>query len=330
MAEKRGILVRDFSSFEKGLDLDAFVIDKTGTVTEGRWKLLEILPTGLLSRQEVLAKAISVEEQSQHHIASELKKRAPGASSTSLNATDVVVSANGIQGSVQGHEVRIGSRDFMKKELEQFEGRKDLIRLEPNAENSYVYMSTEGKLCAIFVFGDEVKKGSSETIDELKGRGYRLTLVSGDGNDATRAIARRIGLEESQGGKLPEDKAAFIKELQSGKFRVAMVGDGINDAPALAQADLGIALYSGGNLGQEAGDVTLMRGDLRQLLDFLGLAKRVGRKIRQNLAFSAAYNLIAIPVAMSGLLNPLIAVSAMLLSSLSVIGNTLLLIKRED
>jgi P-type E1-E2 ATPase len=247
-----------------------------------------------------------------------------------LNATGVVVSANGIQGFVQGHEVRIGSRDFVKKELEQFGRREDLIVLETNTENSYVYMSTDGKLCAVLVFGDEIKKGSSETIGELKGRGYRLSLVSGDGNDATRAIARRIGLEESHGGRLPEDKAAFVKKLQSAKFRVAMVGDGINDAPALAQADLGIALYSGGHLGQEAGDVTLMQGDLSQVLDFLDLARRVSRKIRQNLVFSGAYNLVAIPVAMSGLLNPLIAVSAMLLSSLSVIGNTLLLIKRED
>jgi P-type E1-E2 ATPase len=191
-------------------------------------------------------------------------------------------------------------------------------------------MSTDGKLCAVFVFGDQVREGSSETIDALKRRGYRLTLVSGDGNDTTSAVAKRVGLEESQGARLPEDKASLIKKMQSEKFRVAMVGDGINDAPALAHADLGVALYSGGNLGQEAGDVTLMRGDLRQLPEFLDLAKRVSRKIRQNLAFSGAYNLIGIPVAMSGLLNPLIAVSAMLLSSLSVIANTLFLIKREN
>ena len=330
MAEKRGILVRDFSSFEKALDLDTFVIDKTGTVTEGRWTLLDIVTTGLLTRQEVLAKAISIEEQSQNYIASELKRRAAEASVPFLHATDVAVSANGIRGEVLGHEVRIGSKDFMKKELETFEGQKGPISLEPKGQNSYVYMSIGGNLCAVFVFGDEIKKGSSETIQKLKGMGYKLSLISGDGNDTTRAIAERTGFEESYGGKLPGEKAAFIEKLQSEKCRVAMVGDGMNDAPALAQADLGIALHSGGSLTQEASDLTLMRGDLRQILDFLILAKRVHRKSRQNLIFSGLYNLIAIPVAMSGLLNPLIAVSAMLLSSLSVIGNTLLLIKRED
>ena len=330
MAEKKGILVRDFSSFEKALDLDAFVIDKTGTVTEGRWKLLEILPTGLLSQQEVLARAISLEEHSQLTIASELKRKAAEASVRPLMATEVVVSGNGIKGNVQGDEVRIGSRKFLKEELERFEGRTGPIPREPNVENSYVYMSTGGNLCAVFVFGDEIKRSSSEAIDQLKGMGYKLTLISGDGNDTTRAIGKRIGLEESHGGKLPEEKAAFVTKLRSEECRVAMVGDGINDAPALAQADLGIALYSGGHLSQEAGDLTLMRGDLRQILYFLVLAKRVSRKIRQNLIFSGAYNVIAIPVAMSGLLNPLIAVCAMLLSSLSVTSNTLLLIKRED
>jgi heavy metal translocating P-type ATPase len=330
LAEKKGILVRDFSSFEKALEVDTFVFDKTGTVTEGQWKLRDILLTGSLTRQEVLAKAISIEEQSQHPIAAELKRRAEEASVSFLNATDVVVSAKGVRGKVQGHEVRIGSRDFMKKELETFERQRGPISFETEGQNSYVYMSTGGTLCAVFVFGDEIKKGSSETIQKLKGRGYRLSLISGDGNDTTRAIARRTGFEVAYGGKLPGEKAAFVKKLQSEKGCVAMVGDGMNDAPALAQADLGIAVHSGGSLAQEASDLTLMRGDLSQILDFLILAKGVSRKTRQNLIFAGLYNLIAIPVAMSGFLNPLIAVSAMLLSSLSVIGNTLLLIKRGD
>jgi heavy metal translocating P-type ATPase len=330
MAEKKGILVRDFSSFEKALEVDTFVFDKTGTVTEGQWKLRDILLTGSLTPPEVLAKAVSIEAQSQHPIAYELKRRAAEVSEPSLNATDVVVSANGVRGEVQGHAVRIGSRDFMKKELEMFEGQKGPSSLDPNGQNSYVYMSSGGNLCAVFVFGDEIKRGSSETIRELKGMGYQLSLISGDGNDTTRAIAERTAFEDSHGGKLPGEKVAFIEKLQSEKCRVAMVGDGMNDAPALAQADLGVAVHSGGSLSEEASDLTLMRGDLKQILDFLILAKRVSGKTRQNLIFSGLYNLIAIPVAMGGLLNPLIAVCAMLLSSLSVIGNTLLLIKRGD
>jgi P-type E1-E2 ATPase len=157
--------------------------------------------------------------------------------------------------------------------------------------------------------------------------GYRLHLVSGDGHGATKAAGLEVGIEESQGGLLPEDKAALVRRIQDENRHVAMIGDGINDAPALAQAELGIGISSGNDLGKEAGGITLMRGDLTRILDFLKLAKRVNKKIRQNLLFSALYNFIAIPVAMAGLLNPLVAVTAMLLSSLTVIGNTLLLIK---
>jgi P-type E1-E2 ATPase len=160
--------------------------------------------------------------------------------------------------------------------------------------------------------------------------GYRLHLISGDGPEATKAVAKEAGIEPSHGALLPENKAAFIREVQNEGHRVAMVGDGINDAAALAQADLGIGISSGNDLGKEAGGITLMRADLTQILDFLALAVRVNKKIRQNLLLSGLYNVIAIPVAMSGLLNPLIAVTAMLLSSLTVIGNTLLLIGRRE
>ena len=330
LAKRKGILVRDFTSFEKALGLDTFVVDKTGTLTEGKWKLLDVALTGPFALEEVLAKARSIEEPSQHPVASELKRRAAEASVAFLKAKDMVVSANGIRGRVQGQEVRIGSRHFMRKEVEVFEKQNGLISLGPKCQNSCVYMSADGHLCAVFVFGDEVKEGASETVQKLGGMGYKSYLISGDGNDSTRAVAERSGFEESYGGKLPGEKAAFIERLQREQRRVGMVGDGINDAPALAQADLGIAVHSTGSLSQEASDLTLMQGDLRQILDFLALARKVSSKARQNLVFSGLYNLIAIPVAMSGLLNPLIAVSAMLLSSLSVISNTLLLLRERE
>jgi len=188
-------------------------------------------------------------------------------------------------------------------------------------------MSTNRELSAVFVFGDEIKKDASRVIRELQAMNCQVYLVSGDGDEATKAVAQKVGIEECHGGLLPEDKVAFLRKLQSDGRHVAMVGDGINDAPALAQADLGIGISSGNDLGKEAGGITLMRRDLIQILDFLALATRVNRKIRQNLLLSGIYNLVAIPIAMTGLLNPLIAVSAMLLSSLSVIGNTTLLIK---
>jgi len=142
-------------------------------------------------------------------------------------------------------------------------------------------------------------------------------------------LALQLGIEEAFGVQLPQDKVDYVAGLQKAMHKVAMVGDGINDAPALAQSDLAVAVYSGGHLGKESADITLMRSDPRQLLDFLSLAEHVNKKVDQNLVCAFLYNFISIPVAMSGLLNPLIAVCAMLLSSLSVIGNTLLLVKKS-
>jgi P-type E1-E2 ATPase len=237
----------------------------------------------------------------------------------------VEVSENGVSGVVTGKKVKIGSRGFLAAELE---AGPDLPVAENRPEHSLVFMSYAGRLCGVFVFGDELKPNSIQAVSRLHGAGYRVALVSGDDYQTTKAIAKEVGIDEAQGGKLPQEKAKFISALQQQGQLVAMVGDGINDAPALVQADLAIAVHSGSDLGKEAADLTLMRGDLLQLWDFVLLAKEVKKKIHQNLGFSFIYNLVSIPIAMSGLLTPLIAVSAMLLSSLSVIGNTLLLLKR--
>jgi P-type E1-E2 ATPase len=154
--------------------------------------------------------------------------------------------------------------------------------------------------------------------------------VSGDGERTTRAIGDKIGIQQSLGGQLPQDKSRFIVELQQQGFQVAMVGDGINDAPAMVQADLSIAVHSGGQLSREAADITLMRPETGLIIEFLEFAKQVNKKIVQNLSFTFLYNAIGIPIAMSGLLSPLIAVTAMLLSSLSVTGNTLMLVRRNS
>jgi cation transport ATPase len=337
--------------------LDAVVFDKTGTITHGQWKLLKIIPTGSLAEEEALALAASLEQESEHYIAIELRNRAKQADLTPVKPVGVTISGNGIAGTVKNQEVKIGSRAFLTEEIAMSNPSSSLhiaqtspplvggvrgggsrpasasqhehTALITSPGHSHVYMSVNKELCAVFVFGDEIKQEASEVIRELKALGYQLHLVSGDGSEATNAVGQKVGIEECHGGLLPEDKAAFLTRLQRENRHVAMVGDGINDAPALAQADLGIGISSGNDLGEEAGGITLMRGELTQILDFLQLAARVNKKIRQNLIFSGLYNVIAIPVAMTGLLNPLIAVSAMLLSSLSVIGNTLLLIKKN-
>jgi heavy metal translocating P-type ATPase len=325
LAGRKGILVRDFSSFEQADRVDAFVLDKTGTVTEGKWSLLEVIPVGSLSAAELLALAASLENESDHLIAAEITREAARRHVQPLSVEGVEVSENGVSGVVKGKKVKIGSRGFLAAELE---AGPDLPVAENRPEHSLVFMSYAGQACGVFVFGDELKPNSIPAISHLQGAGYRVALVSGDDDQTTKAIAKEVGIDEAQGGKLPQEKASFISALQQQGQLVAMVGDGINDAPALVQADLAIAVHSGSDLGKEAADLTLMRGDLLQLWDFVLLAKEVKKKIQQNLGFSFIYNLVSIPIAMSGLLTPLIAVSAMLLSSLSVIGNTLLLLKK--
>jgi P-type E1-E2 ATPase len=189
-------------------------------------------------------------------------------------------------------------------------------------------MSMGDRTAAEFVFGDSIRNGARATIEKLRNRGFRLALVSGNGIETTRAVAKDIGIQDAYGGQMPTDKVAIVKTLQDQNHVVAMVGDGINDAPALVQADLALAVHSGAHLGEEVADVTLMRAEPEQVTDFLIFADAVNKKIQQNLFFTFAYNIISIPLAMSGLLTPLVAVSAMLLSSISVIGNTLHLVKK--
>jgi heavy metal translocating P-type ATPase len=348
LAGKKGVIVREFSSFEQATTLDTVVIDKTGTITHGQWNLLKIIPTGAMSEEKALALAASLEQESEHFIAKELRNSAKQAGLDLAKPAGVAISENGISGYVKDHAVKIGSAALVAEEIARLSSaspplvggvggggsaqvlaskyNKEAIGADPS--HSLVYMAVDREISAIFVFGDEIKQEATQVIRELKAMGYKLHLVSGDGHDATKAVGQKVGIEECHGGLMPEDKAAFIRRVQGEGRHVAMVGDGINDAPALAQSDLGIGISSGNDLGKEAGCITLMRGDLTQTLDFITLATRVNRKVRQNLAISGLYNVIAIPIAMTGLLNPLIAVTAMLLSSLTVIGNTLLLVKR--
>ena len=227
-------------------------------------------------------------------------------------------------------EIKIVSPGFLKAEQTRENPLQDLNLSRDEWGQSIVHMSYDGKRCAIFVFGDRVRDESSDIIERLNRKKYTTALISGDGEESTRAVGEKLNIKDSHGGMLPQDKAVFIRNRQQKGNKVAMIGDGINDAPALIQSDLAVAVYSGNALNKEVADITLMRGDLSLLLDFLILAKKVNRKVGQNLTGSFIYNLISIPIAMSGLLNPLIAVLAMLLSSLSVIGNTLRLVREKS
>jgi heavy metal translocating P-type ATPase len=326
LAGKKGILVRDFTAFEQAGRVDSFVLDKTGTVTKGQWSLLKILPVGSLSERELLGLAASLERDSDHLIATEIIQEAAKHRAKLLTLEGLEVFENGISAVLDGEKVKIGSRGFLADEMKS---SSELSLLENKPEHSLVFISFASEVCGVFVFGDEIKSTSIQAVKTLRQDGYQVALISGDDDLTTKAIAAEVGIEEALGGRLPQEKATYISSLQDQRRQVAMVGDGINDAPALVQADLAIAVHSGSDLGKEAADLTLMRGDPLQICDFIDLATRVKSKVHQNLGCSFIYNLVSIPIAMSGLLTPLIAVSAMLLSSLTVIGNTLLLLRKN-
>jgi len=325
IAGKQGILVRSFSCFEQVPHLTAIVFDKTGTITQGRWNLLSIYTAPPCTEEGLLALAAALEKNSEHDIAMEIKRQAEVRRLEPVALKGVEMFENGIRGYLDDRTVKIGSRDFVGAGLSPVDQFYPAHTRPDAAANSAVYMSLNGKICGAFVFGDRVKSGAADVIRRLQAARYRTCLISGDGQETTDAVAQMTGFKQSYGNQLPSDKAFFVKELQRSGQKVAMVGDGINDAPALLQADLSMAIHSGSHLGKEVADISLMRGNPAQVPAFLDLAERVNKKIFQNLAVAFVYNLTGIPLAMAGFLNPLIAVSAMLLSSLSVVGNTLLL-----
>ena len=306
------------------------MFDKTGTVTAGKWNLLDIICEESLTKDQALAFAAGLEKDLEHFIAIEIINQARTKNIQPFSPANIQHDDQGIQGEFNGRKLKMGSAEFLDKELRETNTLGDATVLDGTANHSFVYLGIDGRLAAIFVFGDSLRKDASTTMEKLHNRGYRLAIVSGDGEQTTKTIGANIGIRESRGGQLPRDKSRFIVELQQKGYQVAMVGDGINDAPALVQADLSIAVHSGGQLSKEAADITLMRGETSQILDFLDFAKQVNKKIYQNLAFAFLYNAVSIPIAMSGLLSPLVAVTAMLLSSLSVTGNTLMLVRRNN
>jgi len=329
LAARKGMLIRSFSAFERAETIDTLVLDKTGTVTRGDWRLQDIIPFNGFSPERALALASGLEQGASHPIALELLREAQERHIRPERAAVVQSEGNGISALWKGLEAKIGAAEFL---ADEFTGQEQLLRpiLTRQAGSSLVYLGAGGRPATVFVFGDRLREGIEQAVAELQRRGLHLILVSGDGQETTRAIGCRLAIPESLGGRLPADKAKIVSDLQRRGQKVLMVGDGINDAPAMAQADLSVAVFAGGSLGKEVADATLMRAEPSQITAFLDFGRAVNRTIRQNLILTFLYNAVSIPVAMSGLLSPLVAVCAMLLSSLSVIGNTYLLVRKHS
>jgi len=326
LAAGNGLLVRDLSVFEQADRITTVVFDKTGTLTTGSWSLLNIICLGTYEEEWILACAAALESRSQHFIAVEIRNRALQQQVDIPEAEVIHDTGQGIEGRVDGLFVRIGSPAWAGPQSSDSESAERDIGA---ADVSRVFMNIAGQPAAIFVFGDRIRPTAPEALKALRQMGKKLAMISGDEPRAVKFVADTLGIQNYRGGLTPREKAGFIGDLCRSGEKTAMVGDGVNDAPALAGADLAVAVHSGYPLGRETAGIILMRSDPAQLPELLNLARRVNRIVTQNLWWAYIYNLISIPVAVSGLLNPLFAVTAMLLSSLSVVGNTLRLIKKS-
>lgn len=330
---ERGILIRSGEAIQTFKDVKVMVLDKTGTITRGEPKLTDVVTAEGVSETELLELATTVENASEHPIARAI---VDGARERGIKPGNVIdfrsTGARGVSGTVDNKTVLIGNRLLLDehgvKGLEALD--KSLHDLESQGRTA-VIVARDGEACGIVAVADTLKDESVAAIRAMHEQGLHVVMITGDNERAANAVAREVGIDEVRAGVLPEGKVDAIRELQK-KYgnHVAMVGDGINDAPALKQANVGIAIGAGADVAIEAADVTLVRGELSGVVDAMVLSRATFRKIVENLLWASGYNAAAIPIAASGLLHPMIGVVAMTASSLSVIGNSMLLRRRYD
>jgi Cu+-exporting ATPase len=323
VGKQRGLIIRDPGALDQVRSLDAFVFDKTGTVTEGAFSLRSIVAPRE-GEHEVLRRLGAVEACSGHLIAREVVRRCVRTGVEIEECTGFeALEGMGVRGMVGGEEIRVGNRRFMAENNSRIPPDLDGRSLQLEARGmTTAFFAWDGSVRGFLCLGDEIRPGSRETIRSLQTSGVRVFLLSGDSDETTRAVSAALDVLEFRGGMRPTDKADFVRSLQQEGMRVGMVGDGINDAPALALAEVAFAVGSGANLLREVSAITLLKGNISGILDSIALSKLHAGVAAQNLFFAFAYNVLAIPVAMAGLLNPILAVVAMFLSSLTVLANT--------
>jgi P-type Cu2+ transporter len=324
-----GILVRDPAAIETAKDLDVIIFDKTGTLTEGKFSLRDVI-TSVSDTQEALGCVASVEAHSDHLLAREIMLKAGEAGLKLAEAKGFrAFEGMGVAGVVHGQEVHAGNRQLIRTQGLELPVDLDARAAELESKgHTAVFFALGSRVEGILVFGDALKENAIETISQLRAGGTDIVMVSGDSSVTTGAVARELKLDRFTGEALPTRKVEIIDELQAQGHRVGMVGDGMNDAAALAKADVGIAIGAGSNITRQASDITLMSTDPSKVLAILDLSTATTRIIRQNLFFAFFYNIVCIPLAVSGALNPIMAVLAMFASSLTVIANTLRISKQ--
>lgn len=330
-AASQGVLFRDAAAIESLRKVDTLVVDKTGTLTEGRPEFKEVVSVESFSDEQVLTLAASLDQGSEHPLAAAIVSAAKE-KKLSLSAPENFESESGIgvSGKVEGKNLILGNTAFLNKHnINTGKLDNDATRLREQGA-SVIFLGVDGELAGIIAVADPVKKSSKEAIHTLAQRGIKVIMATGDGEVTARAVGDYLGIEEIHGEVTPNKKLEIIQALQKEGHRVAMAGDGINDAPALAKADVGIAMGTGTDVAMHSAQVTLVKGDLRGIADAIVLSEMAVRNMRQNLGFAFFYNSIGVPVAagvlypITGLLlSPMIAALAMSLSSVSVVLNAL-------
>ncbi|WP_174189142.1 heavy metal translocating P-type ATPase [Nocardia barduliensis] len=320
-----GILIKGPEVLESTRRVDTIVLDKTGTVTAGKMTLLDVVPADGERAERILELAGALEDSSEHPIAQAIAKGARERVGELKPVEDFAnVAGLGVQGMVDGHAVLVGRARLLADWSQHLDD--DLTQAIRTAEaegKTAVAVGWDGQARGVLVVADAVKPTSAEAIAQLRALGLTPIMLTGDNQAAADAIAAQVGIDQVIAEVLPQDKVDTVKRLQAEGKVVAMVGDGVNDAAALAQADLGLAMGTGTDVAIEAGDLTLVRGDLRAAADAIRLSRRTLATIKGNLFWAFAYNVAAIPLAMAGLLNPMLAGAAMAFSSVFVVSNSL-------
>jgi Cu+-exporting ATPase len=330
-AARAGVLFRDAEAIERLRQIDTLVVDKTGTLTEGRPVFREALAVGQFDEADVLRLAASLEQGSEHPLAAaivgEAKHRGLG---LPIAETFDSVTGLGVRGRVEGRDLALGNAAMMAEagvDAGALQADADQLRVQGA---SVMFLAVDGRLAGTISVADPVKASTLPALDALRAQGLCIVMASGDAESTAQAVGRTLGIEEVHGGVRPQDKVALVQRLKAEVRRVAMAGDGINDAPALAAADVGIAMGSGTDVAMSSAQVTLVKGDLRRILEARKISEETVANMKQNLGFAFLYNAIGVPVAAGVLypafgllLSPMIAALAMSLSSVSVVANAL-------
>ena len=332
-----GVLFKNAEAIELMREVDTLVVDKTGTLTEGKPKLVTVMPVPDLNERELLRFAASLERGSEHPLAAAIVTGATERGVEVVNAASFdSITGKGVQGKIEGHEVSLGNRALMEElnvNLGEMAAQAEKFRADGQ---TVMFVSLDGKVAGLVGVADPIKENTPEAIKQLHEDGIRIVMLTGDSRTTANAVAAKLNIDEVAAEVLPNQKAEIVKRYQSQAHKVAMAGDGINDAPALAQADVGIAMGTGTDVAIASADVTLVKGDLRGIVRARQLSRATMANIKQNLFFAFVYNALGVPIAAGVLypffgllLNPMIAAAAMSFSSVSVIGNALRL-RRVD